>query len=1206
MPLITYSMLVLAGVCLYAGLHFLIHYAHGRYTCVIPNSLYLLFALMCLLAVGFIGLELAVYRSQDALEYVRAFQWREAFAGIFLGIWPWFVYRYTNVGPRTVVIGLSGYFALLVLITLVRPYGGTFAALPEVSPIALPWGEQISFHAQPRMNWYGISSLVGVLLLVSYTYYASVCQYRRGQRQPAILLGAGMSVFIALVFENLSVRAGLLDFIFLAQYGFPALIVIMGISLHRQAHEYIERIQTVLDQVPAMVYMKDQEGRYLYINRTYENNFRITASDMIGHTDYDLFDRQQADSFRANDEDVLVSGHSVTFEEVADHTDGSKHTYRSVKFPLYKDTSVPYAVCGISADITQQKELQSKYQSLFDHANDIILLADAYTGRILDVNPAASKLYGYRRDELLAMTIYDLSSRENVKDVSALIKQLRNNHAMVFEREHRCKDGRILPVEVSSRQIELGGRPVFLSLIRDISERNKFEIALRQSEQRLAEAQRVAHIGHWELDLVSTKLIWSDEIYRIFGIDPATHEASYDLFIAAIHPDDREQVNKAYAESVKNHTPYTIEHRLSLADGTIKYVQERGETHYSPDGTPLRSIGTVQDITERRRYDEAIKNIAAGVSAQSGEEFFQQLVRHLGMIFAAKYAFIGLLDEHDSHQVKTIAASADGEIVDNISYRLEDTPCANVIGDQTCAYPENVQKMFPKDHLLVEMGAQGYIGAPLFDARQKPIGLLVVLDTKPLTNMVHIKPILEIFAARASAELERVKSERHIRRLAFEDYLTGLGNRAALHEHLSSVLARSRSRSAGGAMLLIDLDHFKTINDALSHDVGDHVLRLVGQRLRETAGDAVYLARIGGDEFVAVMTGQANATNGQIEDAAYTLAVNIVLALESPFILDQRILNIGASIGLVLFPQHGDNELDILRRADMALYRAKNQGRGNVQVYQPDLQKIANERLQIERGLRHAIEHHELSLHYQPLVAADGKVFGAEALLRWHHPELGDVSPSRFIPVAEETGLIHTVGAWVIEAACQQLRAWQDTKNRFDGYLSINVSAWQFASANFVGQVLDVLARYRLESGHIVLELTETALLYDVQETIVKLKSLQAAGLRIALDDFGTGYSSLAYLKDIPIDILKIDKAFIAELTQTNEHPLVETIIAMGHHMNLNVIAEGVETGEQKETLENLGCRAFQGYHFCRPLAEPDFIKWLMAHSHKPGNQQLA
>jgi diguanylate cyclase (GGDEF)-like protein/PAS domain S-box-containing protein len=599
-----------------------------------------------------------------------------------------------------------------------------------------------------------------------------------------------------------------------------------------------------------------------------------------------------------------------------------------------------------------------------------------------------------------------------------------------------------------------------------------------------------------------------------------------------------------------------------------------------------------EDVTDKKRVEDAIRLIAAGVSSATGERFFRQLVQSLGKLFNADYVFIGVLDEHDAQRVNTLAVSAHGEIAPDLSYTLAGTPCANVMVHSTCAYPRDVQRLFPEDRLLAEMGVEGYIGTPLFDVQGKPLGLIVVLYSNPIEHIEQVKEILEIFAARASAELQRLQAETRIRRMAYEDYLTGLASRAYLHERLSEILDRARRSNECGALLLIDLDHFKTINDALSHNVGDEVLRAVGRRLSEVAGERALIARLGGDEFVALVNTET-AKRSEAESAARDLAQQIMDKLQIPIQVGERAFSIGASIGAVIFPENSETELDILRHADMALYRAKNQGRGNTQFYLPALEAAAANRLQLEEGLRRVIANNELTLHFQPQIDAAGQFVGAEALLRWHHPEMGNIPPATFIPVAEETGLIHPIGQWVFDQACRHLKSWLQSGVPFSGHLSINVCPWQFIRPDFVSQVRESIRLHQVDPRHLMVELTETALLYDVAETIDKLKMLRALGLRISLDDFGTGYSSLAYLKDLPLDQLKIDKAFVSELDHTEEHPLVESMLAIGRHMRLAVVAEGVETEMQRDILVQLGCVNFQGYLFSRPLPEKEFMQWL-------------
>lgn len=603
-----------------------------------------------------------------------------------------------------------------------------------------------------------------------------------------------------------------------------------------------------------------------------------------------------------------------------------------------------------------------------------------------------------------------------------------------------------------------------------------------------------------------------------------------------------------------------------------------------------------EDVTDKKhfRFKDELRIISAGVSSENGESFFQKLTQNLAKLFDAEYCFIGETDESNDGRINTIAVCAHGQIVDNFSYDLADTPCANVVGKHTCTYARGVQQLFPKDLLLVDMGIEGYIGTPLYGALGQSIGLLVVLDSKPLENIDHVQEILEIFAARAGSELQHMRAQKHIRHMAYYDYLTGLANRAHLHEHLSKTLREVRINREVGALLLIDLDHFKTINDALSHDVGDEVLRAVAQRLNDVVAGRALVARMGGDEFV-VLQRFGELSIATAEQLAHELATQLQEKLISPLFVGDRAFNIGASIGIVLFPRNDEHEPDIMRHADMALYRAKHLGRGNIQFYTPEMHDTATNRLQLEEGLRRAIGNNELEIYFQPQVNIGGQCIGAEVLLRWHHPELGDIPPSEFIPIAEETGLIHSIGSWVLDQACSKFADWQKAGIPFTGHISINVCVWQFVSSDFTEQVQQALTKYKIDSGRLMLELTESALLSDTDDAVEKLNALRAMGIKVSLDDFGTGYSSLSYLRILPLDQIKIDKSFIDELSSDVEHPLVESIIAISQHMKLPIVAEGVETKTQRDILTKLGCQIFQGYLYCRPISEKDFLKWLAA-----------
>jgi len=598
-----------------------------------------------------------------------------------------------------------------------------------------------------------------------------------------------------------------------------------------------------------------------------------------------------------------------------------------------------------------------------------------------------------------------------------------------------------------------------------------------------------------------------------------------------------------------------------------------------------------EDVTYKKHVEDAFRLIAAGLSSASDEEFFRQLINNLAQVFEADYACLALQDVHEQQQLNVLAVYDNGTLTAGLGETLNCPSLFNIMTQGTSIYSAD-NADFPRKSILARAGAQAVVGTPLLSGENQP-GVLVVLNSKPFKHVEQAREIIEIFAARAGAELQRRSAETDIRRLAYEDYLTGLANRAQLHQELRKSLSQTKYESRRGALLLIDLDHFKNINDALGHNVGDEVLRAVAKRIIECSDDSIYLARFGGDEFVALLESDDRQDRSEFENFVSTLAHRILLQLATTVFAGDRAFTIGASIGIVHFPEDGDSDLDILRHADMALYQAKHRGRGIIQVYSPELEVAASNRLQLEAGLRTAIDKNELEIYFQPQVDVQGAVVGAEALLRWNHPELGNIPPDTFIPVAEESGLIHRIGNWVFDQACAKLIQWSRDGIPFRGHLSINVCPWQFARPDFISEIHTILQNHDVDPQRLMLELTESALLHDVDDAIDKLKTLRKFGLRIALDDFGTGYSSLAYLRDLPLDQLKIDKSFVSELSSSIEHPLVESMIAIGKHMKLAVVAEGVETQIQRDKLILLGCEKFQGYLFCRPIPEPELSRWL-------------
>ena len=441
---------------------------------------------------------------------------------------------------------------------------------------------------------------------------------------------------------------------------------------------------------------------------------------------------------------------------------------------------------------------------------------------------------------------------------------------------------------------------------------------------------------------------------------------------------------------------------------------------------------------------------------------------------------------------------------------------------------------------------------------------------------------------------ERKQSEAQIRYQASYDQLTGLPNRRLLSEHLGRELARAIRHNRYGALLFFDLDNFKTINESLGHSVGDELLKLVADRIATTLRQEDSVARMGGDEFVVLLPD----LDEQLEVAAkgaQRLAEKLIESLRMPFFVAEHELHVTSSIGISLFPAEDQIVDDILKQADTAMYRAKAAGRNTLRFFLPGMQQAADSRLRLDTELRKALSNNELSIHYQPQVGIDGEIYGAEALVRWFHPERGRICPGEFIPVAEETGMIRNIGHWVLRNVCKRIKAWTDTGLLAQNQaIAVNISPKEFTSRGFVDQVTAILRETGANPEQLDLELTESSLLVNVPDAVERINTLRTLGIKFSIDDFGTGYSSLSYLKKLPLNKLKIDHSFVKDITSNSgDAAIVETIIMMAYNLGLDVIAEGVETEQELAFLHARGCTVYQGFYFSRALPEDDFLELL-------------
>lgn len=435
--------------------------------------------------------------------------------------------------------------------------------------------------------------------------------------------------------------------------------------------------------------------------------------------------------------------------------------------------------------------------------------------------------------------------------------------------------------------------------------------------------------------------------------------------------------------------------------------------------------------------------------------------------------------------------------------------------------------------------------------------------------------------------IERDAASAQLNQLAYYDSLTGLSNRSLLMQMLKNSIDESQQTNQAGALFYLDLDRFKTINDSLGHTIGDNLLKAIAKRIEAWIQEDFTAARIGGDEF-ALLLPNTNA------EKARELAQQLLALVSNPYSIDDHQLYCTVSVGIAVFPSVGSTNIDILRQADTALYRAKVSGKNKYMFYEPEMQAQVESFLEIEKGLHEALNNGQLELYYQPQVDDQHKIIGVEALIRWNHPEKGVLPPGVFMPIAEETGQILQIGNWIIEQACYQLSAWKKQGVLPESFhrLAINISPLQFSQPAFVEHIVDSLAQAEIDGELIELEITENLLLENVDAAIQKMAELKEHNLKTSIDDFGTGYSSLRYLKHLSVDVLKIDRSFVTQLhLDESDQAIVDTIIMTARKLNLEVIAEGVEDANELNALKELGCGQFQGYLFDKPLPASELIE---------------
>ena len=616
----------------------------------------------------------------------------------------------------------------------------------------------------------------------------------------------------------------------------------------------------------------------------------------------------------------------------------------------------------------------------------------------------------------------------------------------------------------------------------------------------------------------------------------------------SVHPDDLPRVQQLLQEHIVGRAEiYDSEHRIRGVNGDWVWVRSRGKVVERDEaGSPLRMAGTARDVTAARKAERE-RRVALEVLRSMSEAV---------AVIDLDFAFISV-----NPSFSRITGYSEDEVVGLNSSLLDS-------GQHSSDYYRRVREILERT---------GHWAGEMWQRRKDDEEFLGWIEMSEVRDSLGVR---SHFVAVVNDITDKKRAEQELRYLANYDTLTGLPNRALLSERLGRAIIRARRQETRVAVLFLDLDRFKDINDSLGHAAGDRLLKAAAARLQATVNASDTVARLGGDEFTVVL----EDVEGMV--AVERMAREILTAFSTPLEVDERHdVNITPSVGISLYPDHALVPTDLLKFADTAMYQAKAEGRNTYQIYSETMDAEARQRAAIIAALRRALDRGEFRLVYQPRMAlADGRITGVEALLRWNSAELGEIAPTVFIPLAEESGLIVPIGEWVLGEACRQLKAWRQ-QGQNDLRVGVNVSVLQLLRGNLVAYLKRLLEVTELPANRIELELTESMVMQNAEQTTAVLNELRKLGISLAIDDFGTGYSSLVYLKRLPIDTLKIDKEFIDDLTRdADDEAITSTIVTMGHSLGLNVIAEGVESEDQLEFLRQQGCDEIQGHWLSRPI----------------------
>jgi diguanylate cyclase (GGDEF)-like protein/PAS domain S-box-containing protein len=824
-------------------------------------------------------------------------------------------------------------------------------------------------------------------------------------------------------------------------------------------------------------------------------------------------------------------------------------------------------VYGIAQDISARREAEERmrdaeerFRSAFEQAA-IGMTITSLDGRFLRVNPQFALMVGREPEELVGMPVRDITHPDHREADVAAMRALAAGETQRYRTEKRYlrRDGSEVWVGLNVAVVRDadGAARYFLSQMADTGERRAAQRALAESERRFRTLAAASPAGIFSTDADGRLHYANERLTEIFALtEPELRDHRW---MARVHPDDRAMLERHAEAARQRRSRVAVEVRLRRDLDEVRWARVNTAPLAGPDGGVSAWIGTVEDITSevQARHALAAREAEYRLLAEHSGDFLSRHAPDGTYLYASPVCetLFGLrAAEMVGHPAQELAIVHDPDLPLLVK-AIEDLRS----GQETATLEYRV---------VHRDGRRRWVESTF---RLVPGGSRQEAEIVAVTRDVHERKLMEI----------------ELSRQALHDDLTGLPNRVLFLDRLGQALKRAARRGTTVAVLFLDLDRFKNVNDSLGHDAGDRLLVDVAERLRRVLRPADTLARFGGDEMTLLCEDLAG------EDDARTIATRIGDLFREPFALDEGEAYLQASIGIAIATGEEQPE-DLIRDADAAMYRAKERGRARVEVFDEELRQVAAERLATESALRRALEREELRVHFQPVISlADGALSGMEALVRWEHPERGLLMPGAFIDLAEETGLIVPLGEWVLHRACATLATWRE-RHGTDVQVAVNLSARHLQQPDLDVTVANVLKHTGIPGDRLVLEITESAVMETGAGVLATLAALKDLGVRLAIDDFGTGYSSLSHLHRFPIDVLKIDRAFISGLGSGLDAPIANAIVSLAQALGLSTVAEGIEREEQRDAARSLGCDMAQGFLYARPLP-PDEAEKLIA-----------